>query len=222
VFGIGGPELVVILLLLLLFVGPDKLPAVVKTVGSGVRDLRRAANLAQHELRQSMDELAREVESVQRDVTDLVDEQAREIERHARLDDDVGQRPLPVQPPADGETIAVVPRRAAATVQAPVQTPPADAALAVADPGPHPQLAIDDGPPPLRTAAPGDAPPDPAVARPAFHLPSGAPIAGTRAHGVSPNVRHEVEAVVVVPPAPSLAPPHDPDLPPPLDGPPTA
>ncbi len=61
-FGIGGPELIIILLIALLFVGPDKLPQVAKTVGTGLRDLRRAANLAQAELRGSLDELTREIE----------------------------------------------------------------------------------------------------------------------------------------------------------------
>lgn len=61
-FGIGGPELVIILVLALLLVGPDKLPQVVRTVGTGLRDLRRAANLAQSELRETMDDLVREVD----------------------------------------------------------------------------------------------------------------------------------------------------------------
>ena len=67
-FGIGGPELVVILIVALLLVGPDKLPQVAKTVGTGLRDLRRAANLAQNELRETMDELTREVDRVAKDV----------------------------------------------------------------------------------------------------------------------------------------------------------
>lgn len=40
-FGIGGGELVVILILLLLAVGPDRMPTFMKAVGKGVREFRR-------------------------------------------------------------------------------------------------------------------------------------------------------------------------------------
>ena len=52
-FGIGAPELMVILVLALLFVGPDKLPQVAKTLGSGLRDLRRAADAAESQLKET-------------------------------------------------------------------------------------------------------------------------------------------------------------------------
>ena len=76
-FGIGGPELVVILIVGLIFIGPDKLPKVAKTVGAGLRDLRRAANVAQAELKETMDDLVREadLEDVLRDRTASLDEQ---------------------------------------------------------------------------------------------------------------------------------------------------
>lgn len=61
-FGIGGPELIIIVLVALLFVGPEKVPTVVKTVSGGLRDLRRMANLAQTELISTVDDLVREVE----------------------------------------------------------------------------------------------------------------------------------------------------------------
>jgi sec-independent protein translocase protein TatB len=54
-FGIGFGEMVIIAVILLLAVGPKQLPALMKTVGKGMRDLRRASD----ELRKStgIDEL---------------------------------------------------------------------------------------------------------------------------------------------------------------------
>jgi sec-independent protein translocase protein TatB len=40
-FGLGMGEIVVILIVALLFVGPDKLPGAAKSIGKGIRDLRR-------------------------------------------------------------------------------------------------------------------------------------------------------------------------------------
>jgi sec-independent protein translocase protein TatB len=114
VFGIGSPELFVIIIIALLFVGPDKLPQVAKTVGTGLRDLRRMANLTQTELQSAMNDLAREVERVP--------EAKAKAELNDKLSslgplapDDNLDKPAPttpvIAPPVDGETIAVVPKR---------------------------------------------------------------------------------------------------------------
>ncbi|MFO0694524.1 MAG: twin-arginine translocase TatA/TatE family subunit [Polyangiales bacterium] len=42
-FGIGGGELVVILVVVLFAVGPDRMPTLLKAVGKGIREMRRAA-----------------------------------------------------------------------------------------------------------------------------------------------------------------------------------
>ena len=57
-FGIGFGEMVVIAVVLLLVVGPKELPSLLKTVGKGVREVRRASD----ELRKSVgiDELMRD------------------------------------------------------------------------------------------------------------------------------------------------------------------
>lgn len=41
-FGIGGGELVLILIVLLLAVGPEQMPKMIKTVGRGMREVRKA------------------------------------------------------------------------------------------------------------------------------------------------------------------------------------
>jgi Tat protein translocase TatB subunit len=57
-FGIGAGEMVVIAILILIAVGPDRMPALMKTLGKGMRDVRRTTN----DLRRStgIDELLEE------------------------------------------------------------------------------------------------------------------------------------------------------------------
>lgn len=59
-FGIGAGEMVVIAILVLIAVGPDKMPALMRTLGKGMRDVRKTTN----ELRRStgIDELLDEHE----------------------------------------------------------------------------------------------------------------------------------------------------------------
>jgi sec-independent protein translocase protein TatB len=47
VFGIGGSEILVILVIALLFLGPDKLPDAAKTISKGIRDLKRQSRILQ-------------------------------------------------------------------------------------------------------------------------------------------------------------------------------
>ncbi len=131
-FGIGGPELFVIIIIALLFVGPDKLPQVAKTVGTGLRDLRRMANLTQAELQSAMNDLAREVERMP--------EAKAKADLNVKLatlpvkptDDDGLDKPVPkpsaVAVPADGETLAVVAKRG---------PPPLEEQRAPGPPAPH-------------------------------------------------------------------------------------
>jgi len=57
-FGIGGGELVLILLVVLLAVGPDQMPKMLKTVGKGMREVRRATRELQSTV--GVDELLRD------------------------------------------------------------------------------------------------------------------------------------------------------------------
>src|SRR5712691_979599 len=46
-FGIGGSEILVILIVALLFLGPDKLPDAAKKISKGIRDLKRQSRALQ-------------------------------------------------------------------------------------------------------------------------------------------------------------------------------
>jgi len=46
-FGIGGSEILVILVIALLFLGPDKLPDAAKTISKGIRDLKKQSRALQ-------------------------------------------------------------------------------------------------------------------------------------------------------------------------------
>lgn len=49
-FGIGGSEILVILVVALLFLGPDKLPEAAKTISKGIRDLKRQSRALQQQI----------------------------------------------------------------------------------------------------------------------------------------------------------------------------
>jgi len=49
-FGIGGSEILVILVVALLFLGPDKLPDAAKTISKGIRDLKKQTRALQTQI----------------------------------------------------------------------------------------------------------------------------------------------------------------------------
>jgi len=50
VFGIGGSEIIVILVVALLFLGPDKLPDAAKTISKGIRDIKKQSRALQQQI----------------------------------------------------------------------------------------------------------------------------------------------------------------------------
>jgi Tat protein translocase TatB subunit len=56
-FGIGMPELLVILVLALIVLGPKKLPELARALGKGMAELRRATDELKDEFRQMENEI---------------------------------------------------------------------------------------------------------------------------------------------------------------------
>ncbi len=61
-FGIGMPELIIILVLALIVIGPKKLPEMARSLGKGLAEFKRASN----DFRRSVEEEARAVEEKER------------------------------------------------------------------------------------------------------------------------------------------------------------
>jgi sec-independent protein translocase protein TatB len=78
VFGVGPLEMVVIGVLALIFIGPEKLPGVIGQVMKVVRELRAYATQVQDELREELAPLREEIENVTREVSQFAEDVARD------------------------------------------------------------------------------------------------------------------------------------------------
>ena len=61
-FGIGLPELVIIVVIALIFIGPKQLPGVMRSVGKGLVEIKRATNDIRHTVQTEMDNIERDLE----------------------------------------------------------------------------------------------------------------------------------------------------------------
>ncbi len=57
IFGLGGQELLVVGLIILVFFGGKKIPELMKGLGSGIREFNNAKNNIESEVKQNMKEI---------------------------------------------------------------------------------------------------------------------------------------------------------------------
>jgi len=70
VFGIGMPELLIVLVVALLVLGPRKLPEAARSLGRGMAEFRRASNDLRNSLTAPIDEIKDTVADLGRDLTE--------------------------------------------------------------------------------------------------------------------------------------------------------
>ena len=72
-FGIGLPEMIVIAIVALVFIGPKNLPGVLRSVGRGLVQLKRATNEVRTTVQDEMNQIEREIDlkDVREAATDL-------------------------------------------------------------------------------------------------------------------------------------------------------
>lgn len=142
-FGLSTWEILIILVVALIFVGPDQLPKVARQIGKGVRQVRGAVGKVDDEMRRAMREAAAELDDEGKPVVPTPPPPA----------------PLPAEPGRDWNQVgkgAVPGRVATATPARPRPATPAQ-------PGPKTDETVDSGAAPQVTAAPPtatDAPAD--------------------------------------------------------------
>ena len=82
IFGVGLPEVTVILILALLIFGPKKLPELGKQLGKTLKSLKKASNEFQNEIDQVMNEEDKEVypKSIENNQTNEINQEKLDLE----------------------------------------------------------------------------------------------------------------------------------------------
>jgi sec-independent protein translocase protein TatA len=75
-FGIGMPELIIILVIALIVIGPQKLPELARSLGKGLAEFKRATD----DFKQNISEEARALEEKERIAKEVAEKEAAEKE----------------------------------------------------------------------------------------------------------------------------------------------
>ena len=87
-FGIGLPELIIIMVIALVVIGPQKLPDLARALGKGLAEFRKASQ----EIKDSFN-LDEEIKSIKKDTVDTINDFKDSLDKV----DDADQKPEPVE-----------------------------------------------------------------------------------------------------------------------------
>jgi sec-independent protein translocase protein TatB len=101
-FGIGMPELILIAVVALIVLGPQKLPDLAKSLGRAVREFRKATSELKETLQvdNELSEVKKAFSDFQSDVNQTIQSEARTEASTASTAPPAAQAPAPAAPPA--------------------------------------------------------------------------------------------------------------------------
>ena len=67
---IGGPEILIIMLVVVMLFGSKKIPEIARALGKGIREMKDASNDIRREIRSSADSVNEEAQKVEKDLKD--------------------------------------------------------------------------------------------------------------------------------------------------------
>ena len=108
-FGVGPLELILVGVLALIFIGPERLPGVIGQVMKTVRELRDYADQVRDELRTEFEPLRQDIEELSRDVNQFagdLSQQVNDVANEAQQAADSARAPVPdlMAPPPPRDT----------------------------------------------------------------------------------------------------------------------
>ncbi len=165
-FGIGLPELIIIMVVALIVVGPNKLPDMARSLAKGMLELKKAANSLKGDLSEGLAEERKVISSVDSDLRKTADSlKARLLDQATQTwgpDEQAGPTPPPatsdeVAAPADTTTYPPVDEASIAT--APETVPQTEGSSAT-----EPPIVTGVDPAGRDSATPQAAPPRPPAA----------------------------------------------------------
>ena len=96
-FGIGMPELILILAVALIVLGPKRLPEIARTLGKGLAEFRRTTDELKEEIREVEEEIEHPSSSTD-ELKEEIREVKEEIENPSSSTASAEESPTPVQP----------------------------------------------------------------------------------------------------------------------------